>query len=91
MQNVEKKPDRNILLDAMRGALIILVVVGHGIQSAYPDYAQNIVFSIIYSFHMPIFMLVSGYTTGYTQKEINFTWLKKRFVALGVPFITWIL
>ncbi len=87
---MQEKADRNVLLDAMRGALIILVVVGHEIQSIYPDYAQNIVFGIIYSFHMPIFMLVSGYTTAYTQQEINFKWLRKRFIALGVPFITWI-
>lgn len=59
---------RNMYLDIVKGVIIVLVVMGHSIQYGngyvYLDgenFYDNSVFKFIYSFHMPIFMLVSGY------------------------------
>lgn len=59
---------RNPYLDIVKGITIISVILGHSIQSGngveYLDngsFFDNIVFQFIYSFHMPLFMLISGY------------------------------
>ncbi len=60
--------NRNELIDIIKAVAIILVVVGHCIQFGGGNYyleegfySSNIVYIIIYSFHMPLFALVSGY------------------------------
>lgn len=49
-------------IDALRGWLIILVVIGHVIQCELgAKCGNNHLWNIIYSFHMPAFVSVSGY------------------------------
>lgn len=62
------KKKRNELIDIFKGVAIILVVIGHCIQygSGYNFknellFFNNFIFKFIYSFHMPFFMLISGY------------------------------
>lgn len=59
---------RNVLWDVMKGIGIILVVAGHAIQYGSGReylhancYFENGIFAFIYSFHMPMLMLCSGY------------------------------
>lgn len=53
---------RLIWADALKGWLIILVVLGHAIQNTIGDACEtNHLWNIIYSFHMAAFMAVSGY------------------------------
>ncbi|MBS1227010.1 MAG: hypothetical protein H6R17_287 [Proteobacteria bacterium] len=52
---------RNDFLDFLKGGAIILVVLGHHLQGAYPVFDGNIWFRLVYSFHMPLFMFVSGW------------------------------
>ena len=82
----EGQRDRKV--DSLRGFLIILVVIGHVVQYVYsPDnFDYNIVFRLIYSFHVPAFMFLSGYVT-YGRMEIK--WVIKRVISLMVPFIVW--
>lgn len=47
-------------IDAMRGFAIILVVIGHLIQTYYCDVYSNAIFRVIYSCHMPLFFFISG-------------------------------
>lgn len=65
---------RNKKVDELRGLLMILVVIGHIIQFVtYPEtFDDNIVFRIIYSFHMPLFMLLSGYVSQIVHPHMNF-------------------
>ncbi|WP_370143446.1 nodulation factor fucose acetyltransferase NolL [Bradyrhizobium yuanmingense] len=56
--------DRDLALDFAKGVLIILVIVGHLIQYIlYRDegFWDSPCFKLIYMFHMPLFMAISGY------------------------------
>jgi len=81
---------RNEIIDILRGIAVLSVLLGHAIQRGMViNYEQNIIFKIIYSFHMPLFMLLSGYTMyKYTEKyDINF--IRKKFIRLIIPTIVW--
>ena len=53
---------RNTKIDCLKGLLMILVVFGHALE--YGDVKINgLIHSIIYSFHMPLFICISGYLT----------------------------
>lgn len=78
---------------------MILVIVGHAIQSYYPDSCNEIhLWNIIYSFHMPAFMAISGWLAyrntkfAYPQENTSAYFLKKckrRAIQLLVPYFTW--
>ena len=62
------KKERNVFWDVVKGVAILLVVLGHSINYGNgADYLRSeafydlFLFKLIYSFHMPIFMVVSGY------------------------------
>lgn len=50
--------ERNYSIDVAKGALIILVILGHVILGTLQD---NFIRFFIYSFHMPMFLFISGY------------------------------
>lgn len=53
---------RILWADRLKGLLIVLVVLGHAIQQVLGSGCfSNHLWNIIYSFHMPTFMAVSGY------------------------------
>ncbi len=80
---------RNQTLDLIKGFAILLVVLGHAIQfNDLENFNSNIVFRIIYSFHMPLFMFVSGYIS-YRTFDGSKAKLFKRFKSLIVPFFVW--
>lgn len=74
--------------DGIKGLAIILVVLGHVLQRSFGQ-NSNIFETIIYSFHMALFMFVSGYFA-YSTKErklkdiVKFVIKKTR--QLMVPF-----
>lgn len=74
---------RNIGIDAIKGYGMLLVIAGH------MNYALigNTFFTLIYSFHMPLFFFLSGYL--FTSKlhipYIDF--VKKRAKALLLPYV----
>lgn len=86
--------ERNNKIDFIRGFSIITVVIGHCIQFGSGPNAgnclENNVFKFIYSFHMPLFMLLSGYLFYFTCNKHSF--LKNvlsRFTTLFIPIIMW--
>lgn len=84
--------ERNISIDIAKGIAIILVVVGHVIQfgSTGEGYWSNRLFQIIYSFHMPLFIFLSGYVSvkGIINKKLMDT-IKNKFLTLIIPFLSW--
>lgn len=89
------------LPDILKGFGIILVVFGHCIQvgngavfNAEALYFSDKLYQFIYSFHMPLFMIVSGYLCrGSMQRadagEQRIGLLKRRFRTLVVPVFLW--
>lgn len=56
--------ERDFLFDNIKGFLIILVVLGHVIENyAYNNVSSTVslLYQLIYIFHMPLFVFVSGY------------------------------
>ena len=61
---------RNETLDAIKYILICLVVVGHFIEpTKYTNEITQYIYCLIYSFHMPLFVMISGYF--YKQREVK--------------------
>lgn len=83
--------------DVVKGVAILLVVLGHNIQygSGEDFYQQNMffenkLFQFIYSFHMPLFIIISGYffantVTKYKAAEV----IKDKAKTLLVPIAVW--
>lgn len=82
---------RSVYLDTVKGIAILLMLWGHVIQYCATgdfDFYENDVFRLIYSFHMPLFMLVSGYLFGCSYKKSSLRALfAKRVQSLVHPLI----
>lgn len=78
---------RLLWLDNLRGFSILLVVLGHAIQYFGIDFDNNPFANFIYSFHMPLFMCVSGFASYSVHPHKNV--LRKRVIQLLFPYIIW--
>ena len=82
------KKDRNQFVDIMRGIAMLLVVLGHTMTGCTVDSQQSLLFNIVWSLQMPLFILISGYVTKYSCTIWNvkglFKYIKRRTVAYGV-------
>lgn len=81
--------NRDSFLDFLRGMAIVAVVIGHSISA---NENVTILFHIIYSFHMPLLIFVSGYVEEqrrdkYVKKP--FRMLYQRGVSLLLPYCVW--
>lgn len=54
--------------DNIKGLLIILVVIGHLLETL-PQGHLSIIYKLIYLFHMPLFIFVSGYLAKFNLKK----------------------
>lgn len=53
---------RDTTIDGLKFLLICLVTIGHAIEpTRYADECSGVLYAAIYSFHMPLFVLLSGY------------------------------
>lgn len=56
---------RIVWADALKGLLIVLVVLGHSIQASKIQLCESFIndylWNLIYSFHMPAFIAISGF------------------------------
>lgn len=84
--SVEQRKKRLIEIDALRGCLIVLVIIGHALQQG-EGYERNVAWNVIYSFHMAAFFVVSGYVSA-SLKAIS---IWRRCKQLFVPFVVWTL
>lgn len=80
---------RILYLDVAKFFAIFLVVLGHCIQMMSTDkFSDNLLYKWIYTFHMPLFMIMSGYFASSSLKNNIFHVIYKKFVQLIVPAIT---
>ena len=82
---------RQVFPDALKAFLVCMVVVGHTIGLAYKgqmeDYWNNPLITIIYSFHIPLFISISGYFLGKSNIDIK-SQIKKKIQRLGIPILS---
>uniref|UniRef100_UPI004057C1D1 acyltransferase family protein n=1 Tax=Acetatifactor sp. TaxID=1872090 RepID=UPI004057C1D1 len=95
----EKKHE--LLPDVLRGFAIFLMVFAHCIQAGSGAefrnnslYFQDKLYQFIYSFHMPLFMLIAGYFARKSidraqNKSARLALLKRRSITLLVPIFFW--
>ena len=84
------KKTRIKAFDFLKFFAIFLVIWGHAIQYFLSsDYSDELVFRIIYSFHMPLFMMVSGYFSVSSMSLNIGKFLKKKIVQLLLPVFSW--
>ena len=82
-------------IDVLRGFAIILVVLGHTIEkNGQPN---SFLYNSIYSFHMPLFMFISGFVTKHSYRlnsEFNkkhILYVFKKFKNIMIPYLVWAL
>lgn len=90
---------RILWADSLKGWLILIVILGHAIQSALgADCDKSHLWNLIYSFHMPAFMAVSGWLAFrglYASKLLDYNWrgylngCKRRSYQLLIPYLVW--
>lgn len=79
--NVMSTKSRNYFLDNYKSFLILLVVIGHFIEPCYTNNVFLIILKwVIFSFHMPAFIFISGY---FSKKDMG---LEKLIQKLVIPY-----
>lgn len=66
-------------IDIAKGIGILLVILGHAVQFGSPLH------NLIFSFHMPLFFILSGIVYTYRDNKI---FLYKKLVSLIIPYIS---
>lgn len=87
--------ERNKLIDALKGYACLLVVFGHviiGIRTAgapVPAFMETAE-TFIWSFHIDLFMFLSGFVytlTGGWKRKGRLAFLRDKLLSLGVPYL----
>lgn len=84
-----KNKTRNVYMDFLKGIAILAMVIGH-LVSDVPQ--GDVLFNIIYSFHMPLLFFISAYIEednrgDYVGRERSM--LLKRATGLLLPYLSW--
>ncbi len=80
-----KPPGRDARLDNAKFILIALVVVGHAIEPLTDYGPASALYYWIYFFHMPAFILISGYLSRSFDASSNR--VEKLVLSLAVPYL----
>ncbi|MBE6719231.1 MAG: hypothetical protein E7571_01065 [Ruminococcaceae bacterium] len=80
-----KLTNRKHYIDIARGVAITLVVIGHGVS----EYSTGLtgVERVIYSFHMPLFFVISGLVFRVKSGDTVKSFAKKRAKGLMLPYL----
>lgn len=83
---------RDDYIDFLKGMTILFVVMGHMITKFSDASSVDILFNFIYSFHMPLFFFISGYTEEkycIKYEDHKSLMLKRRSYSLIIPYFLW--
>lgn len=69
---------RNSSIDSLKGVLIIFVILGHWLEYGFVHETNRVIFNYIYLFHMPLFILISGYFS----KKTDFITFRRKILSL---------
>lgn len=78
--------NRILYLDVVKAIAICLVCIGHAKYLVTLD-KSSVVNDWIYSFHMPLFMLLSGYFSAHALQQPFGKFVKKKALQLLVPAV----
>lgn len=85
--------ERNATIDIIRGFAMLLVVLGHTISGSVSEYSDSMLFQVIWTLQMPLFILISGYVTRYSKpisdRKSLWLYVKKRTLAYLLPWVVW--
>lgn len=85
-RKIDEKNNRIKFIDIARFFAIFFVVLGHIIgYSKHCDY----IFKFLYSFHVGLFFIISGYLFKVKKDESFFTFFKKKFLRIMFPYFFW--
>ena len=80
-------------IDAAKGFTMLLVIIGHCVDGylkahIFPSYTKQLqfVFDFLYSFHMPLFFILSGFLYYYSYNNSNFERIKTKAIELIVLY-----
>lgn len=91
-KNTIKSPSdykRIAAFDNLKGIAIFLVVMCHCMQYITGTSFDNLFYSTVYSFHMPLFAIISGYLLAMKMDKPLTDTLTKQFKRLIVPNLAW--
>lgn len=81
---------RMAFFDFLKMFAMFMVLWGHAIQHLQTsDVWGNIMHKIIYTFHLPLFMMIAGFFCISSMNLNSFTFFKKKGTQLLLPCITW--
>lgn len=84
------KIGRDLSFDILKGILIILVVLGHALSDTFTNEVwQRVTFDAIYSFHMPLFIMVSGYFSYSMSHRSLGDVLRSKCKRILLPWFLW--
>ncbi|MBR6101904.1 MAG: acyltransferase [Ruminococcus sp.] len=84
---------REYWIDTCKGLAIIFVVMGHVVTSFHNSsllkdaVAFNYFGNLIYSFHMPLFFMISGLLFNMSNVRNTGQAIKKRVISYGIPYV----
>lgn len=81
---------RDEFFDFIKGYAIWVVAMGHTVQACVPDWSESALGRAIVMFHMPLFMVVSGYFfyPSVTRRACG-EFIRGKFVHLYLPSLCW--
>lgn len=86
---------RNNTVDIIRGFAMLLVVLGHTMSGSTSEFQDSLLFQIIWTLQMPLFIIISGYVTRYSRPLSDgaglWKFIKKRSLAYLLPWTVWTL
>ena len=85
--------ERNTIVDIIRGFAMLLVVLGHTLSGSTSEFQNSLLFQIIWTLQMPLFIIISGYVTRYSKSLSSakgvVKFIKKRTLAYLLPWGIW--
>lgn len=79
------KNNRIQYIDFVKGIAILLVILGHVMNHGKDNSINQLIYSSIYSFHMPLFFIISGYFL--KRSTLTQTTIVKNIKALLIPYL----
>lgn len=73
-------------VDISRGLAMIFIVLGHTL--VHSEHC-NIIFKLLYSFHVVLFFVVSGYTFKIKNDKSFIEFIKNKFIRIMIPYFIW--